>query len=103
MIEQRQDKLVNLLHARVIDKFEYDSYLLFEVSELGRAYLKNALEMVILEEPINPNVGSVMKIDGRRSVWREIKIAINKINQLLQGEKYERPQFPELEWYGKQG
>lgn len=102
MIEQKHDKLINLLHARVIDKFEYDTYILFEVTDLGRAYLKNALEMVILEEPINSNTESVMKIDGRRSVWREIKIAINKINQLLQGEKYERPEFPELEWYGKQ-
>lgn len=102
MIEQRQDKLINLLHAQIIDKFEYDSYILFEVIEHGRIYLKNALEMVVLEEPINQDSSSVMKIDGRRSVWREIKIIINKINQLLQGEKYERPQFPELEWYGKQ-
>ena len=102
MIEQMQDKLLNLLHARVIDKWEYDSYILFEVTDLGRAYLKNSLEMVVLEDPINPNVDTVMKIDGRRSVWRDIRIAINKINQLLQGEQYERPQFPDLEWYGKQ-
>lgn len=102
MIEQKQDRLKNLLHARAIDKFEYDSYVLFEMNEHGRAYLKNSLEMVVLEDPINPTTDCVMKIDGRRSVWRDIKICINKINQLLQGEQYDRPKFPDLEWYGKQ-
>lgn len=103
MIEQKQDKLVNLLHARLINKFEYDSYLMFEVGDMGRAYLKNALDSVAIEEPLKCNKDNVMWIDGRRSVWREIKIAINRINSLLEGAiADDRPKFPDLEYYGKQ-
>lgn len=101
MILQKQDRLIHLLNSKRINPFEYDSYLMFELSDLGRNYLKNALDSVVLEEPMQCKKDNVMYIDGRRSVWREIKIAINRINSLLEGEQYERPEFPDLEYLGK--
>jgi len=102
MILQKQDKLIHLLNSNRIDQFEYDSYLMFEVGDLGRNYLKNSLEAVALEAPLKCSKDNVMWVDGRRSVWRDIKIAINKINSLLEGVQHERPEFPDLEYYGKQ-
>lgn len=102
MIEQKQDRLLNLLNSGKIDRYEYDSYLLFEVGDQGRTYLKNALDAVVLECPLKCNKDNVMWVDGRRSVWRDVRLAIVKVNQLLEGDVNERPKFPDLEWYGKQ-
>jgi predicted phosphatase len=92
MIEQIPDRVFNLLRSGLIDQFEYDSFMLFEVQEMGKSYLRKALDAVILEEPLTKTPDNVMWIDGRRSTWREIRTAINKINMMLQGESDARSQ-----------
>ncbi len=84
----------SLLHSGKILQPEYDSYILFELDEFGREYLKNIIEATFLE----PSDAGKMEHTfawhaGRQSVWREIKTTILKINYLL-GEENDRTSQP---------
>jgi hypothetical protein len=82
------EKLSLLLSKGKIDKYHYDTYILFEMTDLGREYLKNVLESIVLEETLP---GQAERQDGRRSCWRDIKIAVNLVKNILEGvEKHER-------------
>ena len=69
----------------IIDKYERDTYMLYEGNDSGREYLKNMLQAIVLEEPQKmPFKGSFAWCDGRISVWREIALTISKINMKLE-------------------
>ena len=79
------DKLTNLMREGKIDKYEFDTYLMYGADDLGRDYLKNMLNAILLEEPIAGKPIEYGKAEGRRSVWRQIKLVIDKVNYLLEG------------------
>jgi hypothetical protein len=81
------NKLTNLLREGKIDKYEFDTYLMFGADDLGRNYLKNMLDAIVLEEPISGKPIEYGKAEGRRSVWRQIKLVIDKLNYLLEGNQ----------------
>jgi hypothetical protein len=68
-----------------IDQFDYDTYLMFESNDIGRAYLKNMLEAIVLEEPNTTKSHSFAWVDGRRSVWRQIKASLNHSKLIMEG------------------
>jgi hypothetical protein len=82
-----QDKLEALLAAKKIEKHEYDTYLLFHLSELGNSYLKYRVLSMMMEEPPMPTADLFTWHDGRRSVFRDILKIIDFVNQQLQEVK----------------
>lgn len=82
------ENLSLLLSKGKIDKYHYDTYILFEMTDLGRDYLKNVIDSVLLEETVP---GQEVQQDGRRSCWRDIKRAVILVKNILEGvEKNER-------------
>lgn len=78
-------ELVDLYHSSKINEWEYRVYLLFEVNDIGRDFLKKSFEGINLEEPPSlDNESSFAWQDGRRSIWRDIKHAINKVNTIIE-------------------
>lgn len=77
------DKVTSMLREGKIDLLEYDTYVLFELNELGRNYLKNMIESVFLEEPAPTGNHSYARAFGKQSAWREIKTIINLVNLKL--------------------
>lgn len=78
------DKVTALYREGKIDKYEYDTFILFEGNDVGRNYLRNMFEAIVLEEPDHSKSESYAWIDGRRSTWRQVKIVINMVNNLLE-------------------
>jgi hypothetical protein len=92
------ESLQRLLSSKVINLAQYDTYVLYEINELGREYLKNILESSFLEKSeFGKMKDSYAWHDGRRSVWRDIKITILEIDRLL-GEQDERERNPEYQY-----
>lgn len=82
------DLATNLFREGKIDKQVFDTYILFESTELGRDFLKRMLEAIVLEEPPLHGEGTAYAWqDGRRSVWRDIKNAINYVNEKMTESK----------------
>ena len=78
-------QVVDLLKLKKINDFEYKAYLLFYLNDQGAQFIKNAFEGVSMEEPMSLDSECAFSwMDGRRSIWRDIKIAINKVNYLLE-------------------
>ena len=80
------NKLANLRKEGKISETEYLNYLLYATSDLGIRYLKIAIEGVLMEEPITPTSELFVWHDGRRSVWRDIKRMVDRVDDLLNGE-----------------
>ena len=82
------EKLKALLDKKVITRFEYECYLLYEIHELGKNFLKNVIEMYYMEEPpeLNAEANFAWK-DGRMSTWRDVKQSVNIVQSLLEGEE----------------
>lgn len=81
------DTLTALLREGKITHYEYCTYLLFAGNDVGAQYLKDSIESSFMEEPIDPKKTLFIWHDGRRSVWRDIKSILNKIESILKGEK----------------
>lgn len=77
------EKFVELYRQGIIKEDEYYTYLLFECQDEGRRYLANRIESVLMEEPINPTKDLFAWHDGRRSVWRDLKIIIKNVDQKI--------------------
>jgi len=80
------DKLQRLLHEGKISKIEYKTYITFVGNDVAKEFLVYMLESIVMEEPQQPSMELFVWHDGRRSVWRDIKIIINKVNDVM--EKY---------------
>ncbi len=78
--------LKELLDSNKIDIYEYDTYLLFDGTDLGREYLAKKLESICLDMPMEANPLEIMHKDGRRSEGRDIKFLIIKVNKLMETE-----------------
>jgi hypothetical protein len=84
------DKLKSLLSSKKITEFEYQSYLIFCINDLGRSFLQNVTKMFFEEEP--PSLKSEASFawkDGRMSAWRDITQAVKLVQSLLDGEENE--------------
>lgn len=80
------DKISTLLKQGKISQFHAEVYRLFEQYEPGRVFLKNIIECILLEEPAQHKGVSFAWNDGRRSCWRELKMAIMEVNNTINGE-----------------
>jgi len=81
------NKLSVLKKEGKINQEEYENYLLYVGNDVGATYLKRKLEAVLMEEPVTPTSELFVWHDGRRSVWRDIKHMIMKVEFLLKGDK----------------
>lgn len=83
--------LKQLLIDQKINKFEYDSYILFESNELGRIYLSHKIESLFMDSVEGMQIDQTYPFHfGRMSEWRDIKIAIVKINTILKEVENDR-------------
>lgn len=80
--------LASLLEANLITKAEYDVFVLFSVEERGQLFVKRMVEDTFMDQaPPELFTGEMLAYsEGRRSVIRDIKLTITKINQLLRGD-----------------
>jgi len=78
-----ENKLKDLLISKKIDKVQFKIYSLFELNDQGREFLKLMCDSVLLEEPQELVESCFAWHDGRRSVWRHIKLTINFIEKTL--------------------
>lgn len=88
-----QNKVNALYKTGKINTIEFQTYCLYELSPLGHEYLKNMCESVLMEEPINPVNDLFAWHDGRRSHWRDVKLIIQKVNQIMEGKEDVRDRF----------
>ena len=81
------NKVVNLLNEGKIDLYQYDVYVLYEVNEMGRTFLKNKMEANAREEPQHDRPNSYAWYDGRRSCWREIDAIVSFVKYLVEKQE----------------
>jgi len=77
------NKLKDLVSSKKIDKVQFKIYALFELSDQGRELLNIMSESVLMEEPQELNEANFAWHDGRRSVWRHIKLTIIMIDKMV--------------------
>lgn len=76
----------DLLSLKKITPGEYDTYILFQVNELGRNSLERMMFDSFMDEPVGTdrNGEGFAFYDGRRSVFRDIRRTIMKVQYLLE-------------------
>lgn len=89
----------DLLKTKRISQEEYEVYMLFAVSELGAKHLKRKVYETFMETPkVVPEMikrDAFAFQDGRRDIFREYQLIINKVNQIIEEEQYDRRNNPE--------
>lgn len=77
--------LDELLKAKDILPEQYDVYVLFEASELGRKVLKSMIDHYFMEEPADMDYKGegFAYYSGRQSVLREIRRTISFIQKKI--------------------
>ncbi|MFZ0219267.1 MAG: hypothetical protein WAL30_03575 [Candidatus Aquirickettsiella sp.] len=80
------EKLNQLLKDKTIDKFLYDTYLLFELDPKGKAYLNNMITDSYMEQARAFTGTAFAWQDGRRSVWRMIQENIYQVHHALRDD-----------------
>lgn len=80
--------LDSLLAAERITRPEYEVFILFTTNDLGKAYLSRNIEQTFMDQaPPELFTGEMLAYsEGRRSMLRDIKHTIEKVNQLLRGD-----------------
>ena len=74
----------DLLDIGRITRADYETYLLFELYDEGRSYLKKMFESICMEDPLGFESESPFSHqDGRISVVRDIKRSINEVKTKL--------------------
>ncbi len=86
-----------LLSAKKISPEEHDLYQLFQANELGRKCLDRMMYETFMDEPSDKEFSTVgfAFYDGRRSVFRDVRRAIIKIEHLLKEANSVREPDPE--------
>ncbi len=77
------NKLNQLTEDQIIDKFLYDTYVLFELDPKGKAYLNDMIANSFMEQARAFTGAAFAWQDGRRSVWRMIQTHIDQVHDLL--------------------
>lgn len=74
-----------LLKSGKISKPEYDVYMLFHASEMGRNWFEQGLLDTFMDQPAPDNCKGVTfaYIDGTRNTFRNIKHTLDRIFKLL--------------------
>lgn len=74
-----------LLELKLINYDEFEAYVLFNNSEMGRNWLDKTMKIAFMDEPSPDMVTGVVfaYLSGRGSFIRNIISAIDKVNQLL--------------------
>lgn len=80
----------DLLQSGVINKLEYDTFILFEHSDLGKEFLKLVIDEMFYETPEGVDRDLLSWYEGRRSVFRQIKLKINEIHKKIKGFEHDR-------------
>lgn len=80
MIEQ-------LVELKKISHEEAQIYQLFSMDEVGRNYLNRMIFDTFMDQAPPPAMTSeiLAYTEGRRSIFRELKLIINNIDKLLEG------------------
>ena len=75
----------DLLSSKKITPNEYKLYCLYRQNELGREVLDTAMLETFMDEPaLTEHSGEGFAFyDGRRSVWRDIRRTILKVEQII--------------------
>lgn len=88
--------LDDLLGTKRITQAEYDLYVLFQSNELGRKCLNRMIDEAFMDEPKEKEFSGegFAFYDGRRSVLRDIRRAIDHVNYVIseseKGISYDR-------------
>lgn len=74
-----------LLDLKLINYDEFEAYILFHNSEMGRNWLNKMMKISFMDEPSPDMVrGEVFAyLSGRGSIIRNLISAIDKVNQLI--------------------
>jgi hypothetical protein len=83
-----------LLKAKKIAPEEYDLYMLYQANELGRKCMDRMMHETYMDEPTDKEFNGVgfAFYDGRRSVFRDIRRAISKIEYFLKEANNVKPE-----------
>lgn len=79
-----------LLESKKISQSDYDMYVLFQTNDLGRKCYQRMVDETFMDEPINKEFRGegFAFYDGRRSVFRDIRRAIDRVTNILKEENY---------------
>lgn len=81
--------LDDLLKINKIGRLDYLIYRLFNMDEQGREYYKLMVESTFDEQPpfdaFTPEI--LAYNEGRRSIFRHIKLTVNEINHILENQQ----------------
>lgn len=75
----------DILKAQKISQAEHDIYMLFQANELGRKCLDRMMQDSYMDEPLEKEFNGVgfAFYDGRRSVFRDIRRTLLKVEFIL--------------------
>lgn len=78
-------KVQEMYQKGIIDKFDRDTYMLFEANEQGRDYINNMLEAIVFEEPqLHPIPETYAWHDGKRAAWRDLALNVGRTKLKLE-------------------
>lgn len=77
----------DLLRGQLISYEEFEAYILFSNSEMGKQWFDRMTLHTFMDEPSPENCNGLVfaYMDGRRSIFRNIRSIIDKVNQLIKG------------------
>lgn len=86
-----------LLKMQLISQEDYDLYVHFQISELGRKLLSQGMMKTFMDEPPQTDFRGERFVfnDGRRSVFKDIHGAILRVEELLREQANVREQRSE--------
>jgi len=87
------DRLTSLFREGKINDIEYQTYLTFTGNEVARSFLNKMLDSIIMEEPVQPTRQLFAWHDGRRSVWRDIRLMLQKVETILENREDDRSNY----------
>lgn len=85
----------DLLKRKLISLYEYETYMLFGMGEMGQRWLSQNTKRKFMETPkVAPkdiDLGQAFAFqDGMREPFREIHLILERINNMIQEESHDR-------------
>lgn len=85
------DQVQEMVREGRVKQSDYDLWLLFEGNDLGRRLLQDLIINTFMEDPREVGTGEAFAFqDGRRSVWRDIKLVLLKIHKEMEVYRHDR-------------